>query len=198
MTRSLCPACWQRIAEGEAAGADAPCHRLFRRYRARRGACASQGAGGGHRRSCVPHRQPALPSLRRRDHALALDPGDRAQPRSATASTVGARVCAPPTFRCWRWTIRRPTRARASAKRSPVRSTRTARKRSCSVAPAWRISRPRSSREFGVPVIDGVAAAVVLAEGLRRSALRPRAVAAMRGRCRRTIPAFSRRSRPSD
>ena len=57
-------------------------------------------------------------------------------------------------------------RNRARARRG------SAPRRSCSAAPAWRILRPRSSAEFGVPVIDGVAAAVVMAEGLAAIGLR--------------------------
>ena len=50
--------------------------------------------------------------------------------------------------------------------RSRARSRKIAPRRSCSAAPAWPISPPSCSVEFGVPVIDGVAAAVKQAEAL--------------------------------
>ena len=52
------------------------------------------------------------------------------------------------------------------------------------------------SAEFGVPVVDGVAAAVVLAEGLATLRLSTSSRAATPARSPRIIRAFSRRSRP--
>ena len=43
---------------------------------------------------------------------------------------------------------------------------RTAARRSCWAAPAWPISMPQLAAEFGLPVIDGVAAAVKLVEAV--------------------------------
>ena len=55
---------------------------------------------------------------------------------------------------------------RASRPRSRRRSATTGPRRSCSAAPAWP-TLPRSSRaEFGVPVVEGVSAAVRLVESL--------------------------------
>ncbi len=54
----------------------------------------------------------------------------------------------------------------ASRRRLRRRWQRTAPARSCWAVPGWRILPLRCSREFGVPVIDGVGAAVKQAEAL--------------------------------
>ncbi len=71
----------------------------------------------------------------------------------------------PATSRCS--ISKSPARVRKKSlkPRLPVRSTR-ARRRSCWAARAWPILQQKLSQKFGVPVVDGVAAAVKQAEAL--------------------------------
>src|SRR5258707_12114852 len=81
------------------------------------------------------------------------------------ASTTGALLCAPPTFRCSPWTIRRPTRARIGDEiaRALDEDGADAIVLGCvGMADLTALL----SRGFGVPVVDGVAAAAALAGGL--------------------------------
>ena len=197
MTRSLCPGLLARVAEGEADVRRRPCHRLLRRYRPRRGARAGQCAGGRHRRSCVPHGQPArhrftvVTTLSRSipviEHNLVRYGLDR---RCARVRAADVPVLA----------LDNPTsNARARIGDEIARALDEDGADAIVLGCAGMADLTASlSREFGVPVVDGVAAAVVLAEGLAALGSRPRAVAAMHGRSRRTIPASSRRFSPSD
>ena len=56
--------------------------------------------------------------------------------------------------------------ATSCATRSAARCDEDAPRRSCSAAPAWPTCRATLQAEFGVPVIDGVGAAVKQAEAL--------------------------------
>ena len=166
------PGLLERIKEGEAEGADAHVIACFDDTGLDAARALANAPVVGHRRSRVFRRRDAGASLLRRDDAGALGAGDREQPvtlrpRPALRARARVRRAGAGTRQS-----RLRTHARRSQTRSHARSTKTARKRSCSAAPAWRISRPRFGTEFGVPVIDGVGAAVVLAEGLAAIGLR--------------------------
>ena len=154
-----------RDRQGRARGRRRRDHRLLRRHRARRRARDGAHSGDRHLRGGARDRLVRRTALHRGDDDGALARADRSIWSIATAWPAG-RACGPPIFRCCRSKIRPPARPRSCAARSPARWTRTAPRRSCSAAPAWPTSPPTLQREFGVPVIDGVAAAVKQAEAL--------------------------------
>ena len=120
-------------------------------------------AGGGigerfHLASLLAHRFAVVTTLTRSVPVLENN-------LCATGSNGAARACARPMCRCWSSTIRprmRVPHRRGDIARAGRRSCRGDRAR------LRRHGGPAASlsAEFGVPVIDGVAAAVVLAEGL--------------------------------
>ena len=148
----------------ECAGRRCGDRRVFRRYRPRRRADRRALPGGRHLRGGAGDGGADRKTHRHRHHAAALD---RAAARNWCAATVlrSGRGSPPATSRCS--ISKSPARARKrnSRPRLPARSTR-ARKRSCSAARGWPISRKNCRDKFGVPVVDGVAAAVKQAEAL--------------------------------
>ena len=137
------PGLLERIKEGEAEGADAHVIACFddTGLDAARALAARRWSASARPASMRPPLRIASP----------WSPRSRAPCRCwrticcAMALTVAAPACAPPTCRCSNWTIRPRTHVHGSAARSRTRSMRTAPRRSCSVAPAWPTSPPRSS-----------------------------------------------------
>ena len=99
-------------------------------------------------------------------------PGDRAQPRPLRAGQPVPQRARERRAGAGAGRSRIGCAARASRRRSPALSTTIAPRRSCSAVPAWRTLAAALSDEHGVPVVDGVAAAVKLAEGLVALGLR--------------------------
>ena len=139
-------------------------HRLFRRHRPRRGADCRAVSGRRHLRGGAGDGGPDRKTHRR------SSPRCRARScrwKSWCAATAlrSGRGSPHAMSRCSIWKSRAPARARSWKPKSRWRWTR-ARKRSCWAAPAWPISRTRFRKKYGVPVVDGVAAAVKQAEAL--------------------------------
>ena len=96
----------------------------------------------------------------------------RAEPGEATAWPRAVRGCARPTSRCSRWRTRTAMPARASRRRSSgARRDDRAEAIVLGCAGMADLAADLSERR-GLPVVDGVAAAVVLVESLARLGLR--------------------------
>ncbi len=184
---------WSRkSSKGEAAGSTrssspvstTPAWR--RRAAAARGPVIGIGEAAFHLASLIAHRFSVVTTLSRSIAPIeanlmkyGLDRRVRARAR-LRGSGAGARGSRP------------RARARNCRRRSSAPWPRTAPRRSCSAAPAWRNSPPRWRADHGLPVIDGVAAAVKLAEALvalglatsKRGPYARAAAQAVRGRVR--------------
>ena len=126
----------------------------------------SPGARHRHRRGRRACREPPGAPVRGRDDACLLRADPRGQPRGATASPRSAAASGERDSGAG---ARSRSGGRATAafpRRSTERSTRTVPRRSCSAAPAWPTSPTELAERHGLPVIEGVAAAVKLAEAL--------------------------------
>ena len=123
--------------------------------------------GGRHRRSRVPHGEPRRRQVQRRDDAVALGAGDRAQPRRATGLPAAAPGCAQATCRC---SISKMPGSDARAARSPSEIDRAIgddRAEAIVLGCAGMADLAADAcREHGLPVLDGVACAVRLCESL--------------------------------
>ena len=154
-------------------GADAHVHRLFRRHRPRRRPrtrapppVVGIGEAVFHVASLIAHRFAVVTTLARSIPVIetnllryGLDPALRARAR-------------PPMSRSWSSRIRPRTPARASAPRSRARSSDDGAEAIVLGCAGMADLAASLAAEFAVPVIDGVAAAVVLAEGLAAIGLR--------------------------
>ncbi len=120
--------------------------------------------GGRHLRGGAGDGGPDRKTHRHRHHAAALD-------RAAGGAGAPLWFCGEGAGHRLRRRGARSRKARlgrgseAGGRDFRARSTR-ARRRSCWAARGWPISRTKLSRKFGVPVVDGVAAAVKQAEAL--------------------------------
>ena len=132
----------------------------------------------------------ARPALRDRHDAGALDPAARGAGRA-----LRRRAPLPRARRRRAGAGAGEARHRGAVERIEAEiargaRARTAPRRSCSAAPAWPISPPSLSRKFGVPVIDGVAAAVKIVEALVGLGLRTSKTRRLRARrCPKPIAA---------
>ena len=130
-------------------------------------AARAMAAHSGHRhlRGRAGHGRLHRPALHRRDHHGALARADRGTGASLRHGRTRARA-----RRRYSGAVARGSRIRARATgcatRSPAPSPRTVPRPSCSAAPAWPILPTTLQAEFGLPVIDGVGAAVKQAEAL--------------------------------
>ena len=161
------PGVIEEVIKGEAAGSRRVRHRLLRRHRARGGALRPSGPVIGigeaafHLASLIAHRFSVVTTL------VALDRADRGAIWSKyglAARCARVRACEVPVL-----ALDDPASGRARETLGGNRtraSARTAPRRSCSAAPAWRNSPHRSRANTGCRSIDGVAAAVKLAEAL--------------------------------
>ncbi len=159
--------------------------RLLRRHRPRGGALRGARPGDRHRRSGVPRRLADRPSLQRRHHPVALDRADRGQSGQIRPRRRAARGCAPAKCRCWRSTIAASgARDKLSAEIDRAIAEDGAEAIVLGCAGMAELA-AALSRRHGLPVVDGVAAAVRLAEALVGLGLRPRSAAPTRRRCPR-------------
>ena len=140
--------------------------RMLRRHRGGRGAVRDLRPGHRDLPGGDAGGVDRLGKLHGGHHAGPVRAGHRALWRGATDTRISAGGCALARSRCSRWKTRRRTPATGFEPRSAAPSTRTAANPSCSAARAW-WTWPRSlSEELGVPVVEGVTAAVKIVEGL--------------------------------
>ena len=172
-------------------------HRLLRRHRARCRAQLLRRAGDRHRRGGVPPGEPDRRQVLGGDDAGALGAGDRAQPRPLRPDAAAAPGCGRPTSRCS--SSKSPARpARGRISREIDRAIQEDHAEAIVLGCAGMADLAAElSREHGLPVIDGVAAAVKL----RRVPLRARpqdqqAAAAMLPRARSSTLATCRSFHP--
>ena len=129
------------------------------------------GSGHRHRRSRLSHGKPHRREIQRRDHALALDCSDRAQPREIRASlALRARPRRGSSgARARRAGLRRKAHIEREIERALAEDGAEAIVLGC--AGMTDLARDLE-RKAGVPVLDGVACAVSLAESLVRLGLK--------------------------
>ena len=183
-----------RNAQG--AGGRRLCGRLFRRHRARCRPMYDERAGDRDRGSCVPSCEPARRPVQRCHDPVPFGPGDRAQSRPLWACESlrpGASV------RCRGSRSRTPgvrCRARISAEIDHAIADDRAEAIVLGCAGMADLAAALAA-EHGLPVVDGVGAAVKLAESSWALGSGHPNAAAMRCRIRSSTPVCSRRSRPA-
>ena len=129
------------------------------------------GPGGRHHRCRRVHRHVPRAQVLGGHHARPRGAADRGPAHARGTRTTAAPLCARPGSACSNSspTPSGPSRRSPPRRSGPSRSTRP--RSSCSAAAAWPSSKDRVVELCGVPVVDGVQAAVAVAEGLVRLGL---------------------------